>query len=86
MISYGGYSFRSKAVILSGKAKAAHLKIGQNGENAAKRLFLNMDCTFLAKDVRMPAGEMDLVFRDGNTLVFIEVKSRRIKRKEVKNK
>lgn len=69
-------------MFLSGKGKAAHLKIGRNGEKAAKRLFLNMGCTFLAKDVRMPGGEMDLVFRDGKTLVFIEVKSRRIKKKE----
>ena len=69
-------------MILSGKANAAHLIVGQKGEEAAKRLFLNMGCTFLAKDVRMPGGEMDLVFRDGKTIVFIEVKSRRIKKKE----
>lgn len=69
-------------MFLSIKGKAAHLKVGANGEKAAKRLFLNMGCTFLVQDIRMPGGEIDLVFRDGKTLVFIEVKSRRIKKKE----
>ena len=69
-------------MFLTGKGKVAHLRIGRNGEDAAKRLFLDMGCDFLARDLRLPGGEMDLVFRDGKTLVFIEVKSRRIKRKE----
>lgn len=69
-------------MILSAKGKAAHLKVGAAGEKAAKTLFSNMGCSFLMQDLRMQGGEIDLIFRDGKTLVFIEVKSRRVRKKE----
>lgn len=60
------------------KAIAAHLRIGRIGEETVARFFCRyMNYKLLAKNWRCRAGELDLVFLDGITLVFVEVKSRR---------
>ena len=51
-------------------------RLGQWGENAA-RVFLEL-CGYRCVDQRFrrPGGEIDLVLRQGTTLVFVEVKTR----------
>lgn len=53
-----------------------HLRIGRVGEAAAKRHLKQQGLRFLTANYRHGRGEIDLVFRDGAALVFIEVKSR----------
>jgi putative endonuclease len=64
-----------KSVFL-GKAKAEHLRRGELGERAAKKFLQRTGLKFLAANFRSSRGEIDLVFRDGDCLVFAEVKTR----------
>jgi putative endonuclease len=53
-----------------------HLRRGRLGERAAKRHLQRLGLKFLAANFRSARGEIDLVFRDGDGLVFVEVKAR----------
>lgn len=53
-----------------------HLQRGALGEKAARRYLERAGLKFLAANYRTPRGELDLVFRDGDCLVFVEVKTR----------
>ena len=50
--------------------------LGDAGEDTALRLLQAAGCRLLARQLRCPAGELDLVMRDGAQLVFIEVRLR----------
>src|SRR5580698_9934277 len=56
--------------------EAGHLKLGKIGERAAKKFLQKKGLKFLAANFRSERGEIDLVFRDGDCLVFAEVKTR----------
>ncbi len=58
-------------------ARAAHLRLGRRGERDARRLLEEKGYVFLASGWRCPSGELDLVMRDGGTMVFVEVKTLR---------
>jgi putative endonuclease len=58
------------------KPKPLHLRYGQLGERAAKKQLRRLGLKFLTANFRSPRGEIDLVFRDGDCLVFVEVKTR----------
>lgn len=60
----------------SGRQTALHLRYGQLGERAAKRQLRRQGLKFLTANFRTPRGEIDLVFRDRDCLVFVEVKTR----------
>jgi len=60
----------------AGQAKPEHLRRGALGERAAKRFLQASGLKFLAANFRSEHGEIDLVFRDGDCLVFAEVKTR----------
>jgi putative endonuclease len=60
----------------AGKAKPEHLRRGELGERAAKRHLQKLGLKFLTANFRSERGEIDLVFRDGDCLIFIEVKTR----------
>jgi putative endonuclease len=51
--------------------------LGVGGETYARRWREARGYTFVAANWRCPAGEIDLVARDGAELVFVEVKTRR---------
>jgi putative endonuclease len=51
--------------------------LGQAGERAAARFLERRGLVILAKNLRSRLGEIDLLARDGSTLVFVEVKARR---------
>ena len=51
--------------------------LGAAGERLARRHLEQQGYEFIAANWRRPYGELDLIMRDGDTLVFIEVKTRR---------
>ncbi len=53
-----------------------HLRRGRSGERAAKRHLKKAGLKFLYANFKGDQGEIDLVFRDGEILVFVEVKTR----------
>lgn len=53
-----------------------HLQYGKLGERAAKRYLQRLGLKFLVANYASGRGEIDLIFRDGNCLVFVEVKTR----------
>lgn len=56
--------------------KPAHLQFGELGERAARKQLRRQGLKFLTANFRSPRGEIDLVFRDADCLVFVEVKAR----------
>ena len=50
--------------------------LGQMGEEVAARYLEDRGMRILARNLRSRLGELDLVARDGATLVFVEVKAR----------
>ena len=53
------------------------LRCGQEGEARAAAYLAGHGLTILARNVRAPAGEIDVVALDGATLVFCEIRTRR---------
>jgi len=51
--------------------------LGDQGEREAARFLRRRGLRILVRGYHTPQGEIDLIARDGATLVFIEVKSRR---------
>ena len=60
----------------AGKQKPEHLRHGELGERAAKKYLQKSGLKFLAANFRSERGEIDLIFRDGDCLAFVEVKTR----------
>jgi putative endonuclease len=61
---------------LAGKVKPEHLRRGELGERAAETHLKALGMKFLTRNFRSERGEVDLIFRDADCLVFIEVKTR----------
>jgi putative endonuclease len=61
---------------LTGKAKPEHLRRGELGERVAKKYLRRLGLKFLTANFRSERGEIDLIFRDGDCLAFVEVKTR----------
>jgi putative endonuclease len=51
--------------------------LGDAGERAAARALRRQGIRIITRRYRTTRGEIDLVARDGDTLVFVEVKTRR---------
>jgi putative endonuclease len=58
------------------RSRHEHLRRARLGEQAARRYLEKAGLKFLVANYRTPRGELDLVFRDGDCLIFIEVKTR----------
>jgi putative endonuclease len=52
--------------------------LGRRGEQLAAAHLRARGCAVIARNVRTRSGEIDIVARDGATLVFVEVKTRRV--------
>ncbi|MED3497035.1 YraN family protein [Brevibacillus agri] len=50
--------------------------LGQKGEQLAKRYLLQKGYEIVAQNIRTRQGEIDLIAQDGETLVFVEVRTR----------
>ena len=61
---------------LGHKPLPEHLRRGQLGERAARKHLRSLGLKFLAANYRSARGEIDLVFRERDCLVFVEVKTR----------
>lgn len=61
---------------LIGKPLPQHLLHGVLGEREAKKHLKRLGMKFLTANFRTDRGEIDLVMRDGDCLVFVEVKTR----------
>ncbi len=57
-------------------AKPAHLRRGDLGEAAAKKHLKKLGLKFLTANFASKRGEIDLIFRESDCLVFVEVKTR----------
>ena len=53
-----------------------HLRRGAAGEEAARKHLRQLGLKFLTANYRSSRGEIDLVFRDDDCLIFVEVKTR----------
>ena len=59
------------------RARAEHLQRGARGEKLARRHLRRQGYKILYRNFRgRTGGEIDIVCRDGDTLVFVEVKTR----------
>mgnify|MGYP001484235493 CR=1 FL=1 len=55
---------------------AAHLALGRRGEQAAEALLAAKGYAIVAHNYATREGEIDLICLDGETVVFVEVKTR----------
>ena len=60
--------------------QTARQELGAAGEELARRHLEQNGYEFIAANWRRRHGELDLIMRDGNVLVFVEVKTRRSER------
>ncbi len=60
--------------------QTARQGLGAAGEQLARRHLEQQGYEFIAANWRRPYGELDLIMRDGDVLVFVEVKTRRSER------
>lgn len=58
------------------KRSIATAKLGARGERRAAWFYRLRGYSIVARNVRLPNGEIDLIVRRGRTLVFVEVKTR----------
>jgi putative endonuclease len=53
-----------------------HAERGRAGEDAAVALLEANGYRIVARNVRLPGGEIDVIAREGDVVVFVEVKAR----------
>ena len=67
---------RPAAFPLAASGSFPRRRLGQRGEAAAARYLRRRGYKILARGDRLRPGELDLVVLDGDTIVFVEVKTR----------
>lgn len=55
-------------------------RLGDRGEELAARFLRGNGYRILARNYRCPRGEIDIIARDGETVVFVEIKGRSTRR------
>lgn len=53
-----------------------HNELGEHGEKLACKFLTKQGYKLIEKNYSCKIGEIDLIFKDGDTIVFIEVKTR----------
>ena len=61
---------------LLGGGESKRDALGERGENVAARYLRNQGYKIIIRNYRNDVGEIDIIARDGKTLVFVEVKTR----------
>jgi putative endonuclease len=56
---------------------APHLRTGRRGEAQAEKFLKKSGLKMVGRNVRVGHDELDLIARDGDTLIFVEVKTRK---------
>jgi putative endonuclease len=57
--------------------KTKRRKLGDLGESVAAKFLMKKGFELIDRNVHSPGGEIDLIMKDGDELVFIEVKTRK---------
>jgi putative endonuclease len=65
-----------KSLMTSGDEPRGGRDLAEHGENLAARHLRNQGLRILLRNFRCELGEIDIVARDGKTIVFVEVKTR----------
>lgn len=65
---------------MSSSSAQSKRKIGNLGEDAAENYLKQLGYAVIEKNFYYRHGEIDIIAKDGSTLVFVEVKSRRSER------
>jgi putative endonuclease len=68
--------FRKKTITPDLPDDSRHLTVGRTGEELARRFLELRDFRILVCNYRTRLGEIDIIAEEGDTLVFIEVKTR----------
>jgi putative endonuclease len=55
-------------------------RFGREGEDAAVEFLESSGYIVIARNVRLPGGEIDVIARDGGVIAFVEVKARASRR------
>lgn len=58
------------------KKEARHLRTGRIGEEQAENFLKSAGLKIIARNVRVGYDELDLIAKQGDTLIFVEVKTR----------
>jgi putative endonuclease len=66
--------------------KAKHLKRGRQGERIARRFLRNKFYDIFMMNYKVKKGEIDIIARDGETLCFVEVKTRKYSKEKINDK
>lgn len=72
----GGGTPPGRALAVARVVTLARQSLGQAGEDAACSALRHRGYEILARRYRTRMGELDIVARDGSTVVFVEVKTR----------
>lgn len=59
-----------------GRTMATNQELGARGEELAARHLVDMGMVIVERNWRSRYGELDIIAREGNTFVFVEVKTR----------
>jgi putative endonuclease len=70
-------SCAARAAAYTGSVKDPRRSIGQAAEETAARWLARAGLAVIERNVRFREGEIDLVCREGDVVVFVEVKCRR---------
>src|SRR3954463_2420492 len=64
--------------LIGGRPSSAPARdaLGDRGEKVAARFLRNQGYKIIVRNFRCELGEIDIIARDGKTLVFVEVKTR----------
>jgi putative endonuclease len=57
-------------------SKQYRISLGKWAESCAREYLESKGLSFLSKNVRSPHGEIDLIMKDGDSIVFVEVRTR----------
>lgn len=64
-------------MIQRGITKLSNKTLGDEGEHLAANYLIGLGYQIMARNFRIRAAELDLVAKDGDTIAFVEVKTRR---------
>ena len=68
---------RVEKITMAKSKKVSSYQKGQKGENRAAAYLRLRGYRVLERNYRVPQGEIDLIARKGDALVFVEVKARK---------